>query len=186
VIVPRTVAALRAGGAILDDPPSGTRVAELRRMKLRTTLFVVVSVACATGCVSQPDYYVATSGTIVKADAEPADDLATAMRASGAHDLPCKEDAIATYQVNAGSNTVWTGRRLSSRHVKLQVAEGCGRRAVYSLDCDDDAPVPRARTEDPEAAARRARWAVDPETAMVCRPLLLSRVDIDAPRAAAN
>jgi hypothetical protein len=154
-------------------------------MKLHTKLFVVASVVCATGCIREPDYYVATSGTIVKADAEPADDLATAMRASGAHDLPCKEGAIATYQVDAGSNAVWTGRTMTSRKVKLQVAEGCGRRAVYTLDCDDDAPVPSDKVDD-EAAARRARWTVDPETAKVCRPLLLSRVDIDAPKTAAN
>jgi hypothetical protein len=148
-------------------------------------ILAIVSIACAAGCV-HPDYYVATSGTIVKAEGDPADDLATAMRASGAHDLRCAEDAISTYQLDAATYSVWTGRRVSSRGVRLQVAEGCGQRAVYSLDCDANAPVPSAKVEDPEVAARRARWAVDQETAQVCRPILLSRVDIDPPKDPAN
>jgi len=140
-------------------------------MKLRALFLLLPLAASLVACVHEPDQYIATNGT--KSGPEGARD---ALLASARHDLACAED-IRDYELSLGT-TYGGGRYPQAHRHSVQVAEGCGKRAVYKAACDSEVVVPPGATK--EEARRLREWSVDSrDPTIVCRYVLLSRVTLD-------
>src|SRR5258708_850722 len=103
-------------------------------MCLRFALVCAALGMCAAGCTVS-GYYVSTGGTIL-AEPPPSEGL----RVSAAHDLVCDPDTVRTYALDLGTTTGGGARRTRA---SVDVAEGCGKRAVYKESCADE-PEPSA------------------------------------------
>lgn len=123
-------------------------------------------VACAH---TFPDRYFASDGH------ESGSDPHVALRESARYDLQCDDASIRDYEMLLG--TTPHGRYGLTRNT-VQVAEGCGKRAIYKPMCDQEIPIdPKLSAEE---AQRKREWTLDDgQRQLVCKYVLLSRVTLD-------
>ena len=147
-------------------------------MKL-SLLFLALASTPLIACAAPYSNYVATDGTVLH-DVEPAD----ALRVSAARDLSCDPANIRLFQNAHSIDGPGSSTRIR-RGVRnaLEMADGCGQRAVYKEDCGAMQPMlpPPASAEE----GRKREWKIDSQDERACRHVLISRVSLD-PKAPAT